>query len=125
MPHDLMPYELRASSELDSTAHTVLPVSILPKPDQAVLLRFDGACPGCGGRMNIDYPLIGWVEGVREADSRSVSDLADALGDAFGTAHGDVEASLRCTCGGQHKDHPDDDLGCGARFTIRVKWGTP
>lgn len=121
MTHTSDQYQLRASGELDEKAHSTLTATALPDENRVVAFRFDGTCPGCNGPMQITHPILGLMGEAERVDTDVLIDAADALG----KPRGDMDIPLHCTCGSTHKDHPDDELGCGARFSIHVKWGQP
>jgi hypothetical protein len=129
MGHTTAAYKVATRKSWDQRAHKTLEVTPLPDDTRVVALRFEGTCPACHGQMAFTYPVVAVIDALPSpdrADAFGPSHQTDVLIDAadeFGLESGDLDVRLHCSCGPSHKGHPEDDRGCGARFSMRVKWG--
>jgi hypothetical protein len=103
----------------DAKAAETINAFMSPDASHPVRILLDGTCPRCDHHTDWSHELFA-APGVDSVSPEEGTAMADTLGVDLSSGSENVHA--RCDCKQEHPTQPDDDKGCGARFSVNVEW---
>lgn len=117
-----IPYSEDTRPEDTQQALLTVDPSLFPSDDGVWAVDFAGKCPRCADDLLPTRKWVVTISGAGWIDDRTMEALVAAAPDGLGRATGDETFDLRCSCMQPHTGRTVQQLGCGARFRVRVTW---